>query len=112
MSSYHREPARAFRGLTSLFVLVALAATLCGAETCVDMALFGRTRMMGVAVKRLLTQLRRHDREAYDALPEELRTRYQPSGYLLFGDVKKDSESRRLLLPHPDPPNSMSHLLN
>jgi hypothetical protein len=62
-----------------------------------DMAQFGRTRMMGVAVKRFFTQLRRHDREAYDALPEELRTRYQPSGYLLFGDVKNDSESRRLL---------------
>jgi len=30
-------------------------------------------------------------------LPEELRTRYQPSGYLLFGDVKKDAENRRLL---------------
>ena len=62
-----------------------------------NMAQFGRTRMMGVAVKRFLTQLRRHDSEAYDALPEELRTRYQPSGYLLFGDVKKDAESRRLL---------------
>ncbi len=62
-----------------------------------DMAQFGRTRMMGVAIKRLLTQLKRHDRAAYDALPEELRTRYQPSGYLLFGDVKKDAEGRRLL---------------
>jgi hypothetical protein len=50
-----------------------------------------------VAVKRFLTQVKRHDREAYDVLPEELRTRYQPSGYLLFGDVKKDAESRRLL---------------
>jgi hypothetical protein len=62
-----------------------------------DMAQFGRTRMMGVAVKRFLTQLKRHDREAYDTLPQELRTRYQPSGYLLFGDVKKDAENRRLL---------------
>ena len=62
-----------------------------------DMAQFGRTRMMGVAVKRFLTQLKRHDRDAYDTLSEELRTRYQPSGYLLFGDVKKDTESRRLL---------------
>ena len=62
-----------------------------------NMAQFGRTRMMGVAVKRFLTQLKRHDRGAYDALPEELRRRYQPSGYLLFGDVKKDAESRRLL---------------
>jgi hypothetical protein len=62
-----------------------------------NMAQFGRTRMMGVTIKRFLTQLKRHDREAYDALPEDLRTRYQSSGYLLFGDVKKDAESRRLL---------------
>ncbi len=62
-----------------------------------DMAQFGRTRMMGVAIKRFLTQLKRHDRAAYDGLPEELRTRYRPSGYLLFGDAKKDAESRRRL---------------
>jgi len=62
-----------------------------------DMAQFGRTRMMGVTIKRFLTQLRRHDEAAYDALLEELRTRYQPSGYLLFGDTKKDAEGRRLL---------------
>jgi len=62
-----------------------------------DMAQFGRTRMMGVTIKRFLTQLRRHDAAAYDALPEEFRTRYQPSGYLLFGDTKKDAEGRRLL---------------
>jgi hypothetical protein len=53
--------------------------------------------MMGVTIKRFLTQLKRHDAAAYDALPEGLRTRYQPSGYLLFGDTKKDAESRRLL---------------
>ncbi|NLY01691.1 MAG: hypothetical protein GXY83_36870, partial [Rhodopirellula sp.] len=29
-----------------------------------DMAQFGRTRMMGVAVKRFLTQLKRHDAAA------------------------------------------------
>ena len=62
-----------------------------------DMAQFGRTRMMGVTIKRFLTQLRRHDAAAYEALPEEFRTRYQPSGYQLFGDTKKDADSRRLL---------------
>lgn len=62
-----------------------------------NMAQFGRTRMMGVAIKRFLTQLKRHDRETYDGLSEELRSRYQSSGHLLFGDVKKDAESRRLL---------------
>jgi hypothetical protein len=62
-----------------------------------DMAQFGRTRMMGVAVKRFLTQLKRHDEAALASLPEALRTRYQPSAHMLFGDVKKDAESRRLL---------------
>jgi hypothetical protein len=62
-----------------------------------DMAQFGRTRMMGVAVKRFLTQLKRHEEAAFDLLPEALRLRYQPSAHLLFGDVKKDAESRRLL---------------
>jgi hypothetical protein len=62
-----------------------------------DMAQFGRTRMMGVAVKRFLTQLKRHDDAAFESLREALRMRYQPSAHLLFGDVKKDAESRRLL---------------
>jgi hypothetical protein len=62
-----------------------------------DMAQFGRTRMMGVTIKRFLTQLKRHDRPAYDGMSEEFRRRYQPSGYLLFGDVKKDAENRQLL---------------
>jgi len=62
-----------------------------------DMAQFGRTRMMGVAVKRFFTQLKRFDAAAFASLPEVLRLRYQPSSHLLFGDVKKDAESRRLL---------------
>jgi hypothetical protein len=60
-----------------------------------DMAQFGRTRMMGVAVKRFLTQLKRHDEASFESLPEALRTRYQPSAHLLFGDVKKDAEKCR-----------------
>ena len=62
-----------------------------------DMATFGRTRMMGVAVKRFLTQVKRSHRDAYDALPEELRERYAPGANRLFGDTGKDGESRRLL---------------
>ena len=62
-----------------------------------DMATFGRTRMMGVAIKRFLTQLKRHDRASYDALPEELRARYRPSSHQLFGDTMKDKEKRALL---------------
>ncbi len=62
-----------------------------------DMAQVGRTRLLGVALKRFLTQVKRHDPAAYAALPEELRQRYAPSEHQLFGDVAKDRQSRRLL---------------
>ena len=60
-----------------------------------DMAVFGRTRLMGVTIKRFLTQLKRHERAAYDALPQELRARYACSAGQLFADAGKDQESRR-----------------
>jgi hypothetical protein len=62
-----------------------------------DMASFGRTRLMGVAIKRFLTQLKRHDPKAYELLDEQLRRRYAPGVNQLFGDTGKDGESRRLL---------------
>ncbi len=62
-----------------------------------DMASFGRTRLMGVANKRFLTQLSRHDSKACELLDEQLRKRYTPGVNQLFGDTGKDSESRRLL---------------
>lgn len=58
-----------------------------------NMATFGRTRLMGVAVKRFLTQVKRHAPAAYQALPEELRRRYAPSEHQLFADAK-DAERR------------------
>ena len=61
-----------------------------------DMATFGRTRLMGVTIKRFLTQVKRHDREAYDALPEELLERYRPSEHQLFASAMKDKERRKL----------------
>ena len=42
-----------------------------------NMAMAGRTTLMIQAVKRLLTQVRRHDTERYDALPAALRARYE-----------------------------------
>jgi hypothetical protein len=51
-----------------------------------DMASFGRSKLMGVTIKRFLTQLKRHHRPLYDALPEELRSRYAPSHAKMFGD--------------------------
>lgn len=64
-----------------------------------NMATFGRTRMMGVTIKRFLTQVIRHDKDAYDALDEELRKRYQPSQGKLFADTSrsKDKEHHSLL---------------
>lgn len=61
-----------------------------------DMASFGRTRMMGVTVKRFLIQVKRHDRIAYQGLDEELRQRYAPSVHKLFGCRGKDEAARRL----------------
>jgi len=62
-----------------------------------DMAGFGRTRLMGVAIKRFLTQVKRHDAAAYDLLDEALRDRYAPGVHQLFGDTARDAESRRVL---------------
>ena len=62
-----------------------------------DMAGFGRTRLMGVAIKRFLTQLKRHSKADYNALDESLRNRYTPGVNRLFSDTGKDSKSRRLL---------------
>ena len=62
-----------------------------------DMASFGRTRLMGVAIKRFLTQVKRSEPNDYEPLPESLRQRYAPSVNQLFGDVVKDNDSRHLL---------------
>ena len=51
-----------------------------------NMATFGRTRLMGVTIKRFLTQLKRHHCEQYDELSDELRGRYAPSQAKMFGD--------------------------
>ncbi len=62
-----------------------------------DMATFGRTRLMGVAIKRFLTQVKRHAAAAYEELPEELRQRYAPAVHQLFGKTGKDADSRARL---------------
>lgn len=61
-----------------------------------DMASFGRTRMMGVSVKRFLTQLRRHDERSYNELGEAMINRYAPGVGRLFADTR-DDDARRLL---------------
>ena len=62
-----------------------------------NMATFGRTRLMGVAIKRFLTQVIRHNKEDYNSLEESFRNRYAPGANQLFADTKKDSQSRSLL---------------
>jgi len=57
------------------------------------MATFGRTKLMAIAIKRFLTQLQRHDSDAYATLPEELRQRYAPPQARLFADAK-DADTR------------------
>jgi len=62
-----------------------------------DMASFGRTRLMGVAIQRFLTQVIRRSKQDYNSLDESFRQRYAPGVNQLFADTNKDSESRRLL---------------
>lgn len=60
-----------------------------------NMATFGCTKLMAVGAKRFLTQLKRHDKASWEALPEELRKRYEPARNRLFSKLPKDSESRK-----------------
>jgi hypothetical protein len=58
------------------------------------MASFGRTKLMAVAIKRFLAQVKRHAPQSYAALPEAFRLRYQaPDSRLFAGD--KDAEARQ-----------------
>lgn len=59
-----------------------------------DMAVFGRTRMMGVAVKRFLAEVRRRHETDFGTVPEPLRERYAASTGSLFADAKT-SEQRQ-----------------
>jgi hypothetical protein len=60
-----------------------------------DMATFGRSKLMGVTIKRFLTQLKRHHAADYEVLPQELRSRYAPSQGKLFGDFKDGRKQLR-----------------
>jgi Transposase DDE domain len=58
------------------------------------MASFGRTKLMAVATKRFLTQVKRHAPEDYAALPEDFRRRYEPAESQLFA-AAKDAAARQ-----------------
>jgi len=51
-----------------------------------DMATFGRTKLMGVTIKRFLAQLKRHHPGLYGALNMALLARYAPSQAKMFAD--------------------------
>ena len=63
-----------------------------------DMATFGRTKLMGVTIKRFLTQLKRQELELYEALPQELRSRYAPAQAKLFGDFTGERKQLRQMV--------------
>jgi len=63
-------------------------------HVCSDMATFGRTRMMGVANKRFLIQVQRHQPDDFDALPAEMRQRYAPSQAKLFAAKGLSADQR------------------
>lgn len=60
-----------------------------------DMAVFGRTRMMAVTVKRFLVQLKRHEAQLYGQLPAELIGRYAPAESQMFGHYQGDRHKTR-----------------
>ena len=53
-----------------------------------NMATFGRTKLMGVTIKRFLVQLKRHHADLSAGLDPALLARYAPSQAKLFGDSK------------------------
>ena len=60
-----------------------------------DMAVFGRTRMMGVAVKRFLAEVRRRHEADFFTVPEPLRERYAASTGSLFADAKTSEQRQK-----------------
>ncbi|MBS0201312.1 MAG: transposase [Planctomycetes bacterium] len=60
-----------------------------------NMASFGRTRLMAVAVKRFLKALHRHQRTEFEALSEEFRARYDSSDQRLFGQNSTPEDRQR-----------------
>jgi IS5 family transposase len=63
-----------------------------------DMAVFGRTRLMAVTIKRYLVQFKRHEEALYNALPAELIQRYAPAESQMFGRYKGDRHKMRQTL--------------
>ncbi len=61
-----------------------------------DMATFARARLMGVTIRRFLTQVKRHNDDLYKGLPSGLRARYEPAEGRMFAEVKTKEQRGRL----------------
>ena len=59
-----------------------------------DMATFARTKLMGVAIKRLLVQIKRHHSDPYESIDADFRKRYEKPQSALFADHSKDKVKR------------------
>ena len=57
-----------------------------------NMAKFGRIRLMATAIRRFLTQVKRHDDAGYQQLPDAIRARYEASPNAVFGWKKLDDD--------------------
>lgn len=62
-----------------------------------DMATFSRTQLMGVCIRRFLSQLKRHHQNLFFTLGADVRERYASSEKRLFGQRAKDRSSRERL---------------
>jgi bifunctional DNA-binding transcriptional regulator/antitoxin component of YhaV-PrlF toxin-antitoxin module len=58
------------------------------------MARLGRVQLLAVSVRRFLRALQRHDAQAYAALDDKLRERYEAAETRLFGFGTRNPESR------------------
>lgn len=63
-----------------------------------DMAVLGRSQMLGVALRRFFHKLEKHDVGLFDQVPEDVRKRYcKASDSRIFADANT-SEKRRIVL--------------
>jgi hypothetical protein len=57
-----------------------------------NMAKFGRIKLMATAIKRFLTQVKRHDEGSFKALRRSVRDRYEGNTNTLFGWKRLDDD--------------------
>ena len=101
-SSYFRDSALAYRvfhrvtsALIDILDLDVSRQRLDSTHIYSDMATFGRTKLMGVTIKRFLKQLKRQDKDLFAQLKEDLRQRYAVSESKLFGDHQGTRQQMR-----------------